>query len=250
MCGISFPVRPHFVIRDTTLDWSSRWSTVGHVVFTFSSRSSWLTQTLSRPHSLSSLPRSRKHTHEYKMAEILRQQALAEMTIITVHLLSIPTQSEVIQKALSELTSCPLESPSSFFCWLQLSVTVWARCRLITPPVSNEPIFHVYPRRGDVSGRCHSKTGWTLNVIHFLSECRTPCAENQLRSIPVPFSVQHFKWLLLYMFFRPLHLLCLVVRKWSFRRKCVYLSNHWCTHTHTLCPLATNSTFDAGLLIA
>lgn len=68
---------------------------------------------------------------------------LAEMPIITVHLLSIPTQSEVTQKALSELTSCPLESPSSFFCWLQLSVVVWARCRLITrlPQMSPSSTF-------------------------------------------------------------------------------------------------------------
>lgn len=72
------------------------------------------------------------NTKRQRSSDSTPGQALTEMTIITVHLLSIPTQSEVIQKALSELTSCPLESPSSFFYWLQLSVAVWARCRLIT----------------------------------------------------------------------------------------------------------------------
>lgn len=90
------------------------------------------------------------------------------MPIITVHLLSIPTQSEAMQKALSVLTSCTLESSSSFFCWLQLSVVVWVRRRLITLPLSNEPIIHIHAWGGDVTGGCHTKKQcvcpWQLNV--------------------------------------------------------------------------------------
>lgn len=171
MCGTFFSFCIH-ILSNVTLDWISWWRAIGHDVCTFSSPSSWLTQTLSHPHFLSSLPRSYKHTHIHPHTNTKWQRSsdstLAEMPIITVHLLSIPTQSEVIQKALSELTSCTLESPSSFFCWLQLSVAVWARWRLITLSLSNEPIVHIYAWGGDVPGRCHSKMQcacpWRLNV--------------------------------------------------------------------------------------
>lgn len=69
--------------------------------------------------------------------------------VITEHLLSIPTQSVVIQKALSELTSSTLESPSSFFHWLQLSVAMWAKWRLIALPLTNEHISYIYAFRDD-----------------------------------------------------------------------------------------------------
>lgn len=71
------------------------------------------------------------NTHEYKMVEIFRQHTSWD----TYHYSASSKYSNSIRgdtKALSKLTSCPLESPSSFFCWLQLSVAVWARCRLIT----------------------------------------------------------------------------------------------------------------------
>lgn len=128
-----------------------------------------------------------------RSSDIKRGQALAEMTIITVHLLSIPTQSEVMQKALSELTSCPLESSSSFFCWLQLSVDVWARCRLITLLSQMSPSSH---QRGDVPSRCHSRMpcgvhthqGCMLNV-HFMVECHTL----MYLSFSIPFSISTFQ---------------------------------------------------------
>lgn len=119
-------------------------------------------------HSLS----SRKHIQrQIERGGDPPEGALREMPIITVHLLSIPTQSEVTQKALSGLTSCSLESSSSFFCWLRLSVAVWVRRCLITL-LSNKPIFRIYVQGGDVPARCHSK----MQLVHMPmdTECSTP----------------------------------------------------------------------------
>lgn len=77
------------------------------------------------------------HADKHTLASTQPKHTLAPMAVITEHLLSIPTQSEVMWKAFSELTSCTLQAPSSFFCWLQLSVAVWARCCLIALPLPN-----------------------------------------------------------------------------------------------------------------
>lgn len=120
--------------HSVTLDWIFWWWEIVHVMWIFSSQTSWLRQTL--PSSLSLFTFSVMNAHKNNIWRRSSDSTHGEMPIITVHLLSIPTQSEVIQKALSELMSCTLESPSSFFCWLQLSVAVWAWSRLITVPVS------------------------------------------------------------------------------------------------------------------
>lgn len=101
--------------------------------------------------------------HEYKTAEILRQHTqtgtIAEMAVITVHLLSIPTQSEVIQKGLIRADELPSRVP--FFLLLliaAISVCVGARCRLITLLSQMSPSSPCYAGRGDVPGRCQRKT--------------------------------------------------------------------------------------------
>lgn len=83
-----------------------------------------------------------------------------------VQLLSIPTQSEVIQKDLSGLTSRTLHSSSCFFCWLRPSVAVWVWWCLVIL-LSNEPIFHVYARGWCSSRSVTASMQWVAYVLQY-----------------------------------------------------------------------------------
>ncbi len=173
------------------LDWISWWRMIGHIVFTFSRTSSWLTLTLPHPHFFSSLPRSYGHTHEYKMAEILRQHSRTGTNRDDYHYSASSKYSNSIRGDTKGLIRAD-ELPSRVPFFLLLLIAAISGCvgemRTDNSPLSNEPIFHVYPQRGDVPGRCHSKTacgvhthrGWMLNVVHFIVECHTPCAEKSV----------------------------------------------------------------------
>lgn len=164
---------------------------ISHIVFTFSRTSSWLTLTLPHPHFFSSLPRSYGHTHEYKMAEILRQHSRTGTNRDDYHYSASSKYSNSIRGDTKGLIRAD-ELPSRVPFFLLLLIAAISGCvgemRTDNSPLSNEPIFHVYPQRGDVPGRCHSKTacgvhthrGWMLNAVHFIVECHTPCAEKSV----------------------------------------------------------------------
>lgn len=166
-----------------TLDQSSWWRTMP--CLHFPARVLDLHKNSRFSHSLfaPSLIQTRMNTKRLRSSDNAPRQIPSEMAIITEHLLSIPTQSEETWKAWSERTSWPLESPSSFFCWLQLSASVWARCRMITLLSQMSPSSIFYSERGDVPGRCDNNTpcgvhtcrNGMLNVTHLIVECHPPC---------------------------------------------------------------------------
>lgn len=165
----------HFVQHDIRLYFLMK-SNQPHCVYIFQPK--FLTYTNTFTFSLQSLTLINTHIKWQRCSD----STLAKMPIITVHLLRLPTQSDVTWKASSKLTSCTLKSPSSFLCWLLLSVAVWDIWCLITIPLSNQPISHICAWGGVVPSRGHSKMlcavqayiGWMLNVVHFKLECHTP----------------------------------------------------------------------------